>query len=323
MAKNRFSVWTDIDLVLEARTLLADAGATLTVRDEGDLAGVEHAEGIVAGSRLTADAAFFARAARLQVIARSGIGYDRVDVAAATAAGVCACHTPAAPTESTAEFALTLMMAVARRLPAGAASLSAGQWVQGPAIIGVDLCGKTLGLIGCGRIGRRFGEFAQALGMTVQTFDPLLAVLPPGIRRATDLAALLATSDVVSLHLPASPATRHLIGRDALAAMKPGAILINTARGPLVDESALLAALQGGKLAGAGLDVWDPEPPASDHPLLRHPAVIATPHMAAATREGRYRSHTTATCEVLAVLQGAAPQHLLNPAVWPNRRGAA
>lgn len=313
-------VWTDIELVAEARKLFADAGATLEVHAEDDIAGLTAADGLIAGSRLIADAGFFAAAPRLRVIARSGIGYDRVDVAAATAAGVCAVNTPDAPTESTAEFTVALLLAVSRRLLAGSVPLAAGRWVQGASVIGGDLAGKSLGLVGCGRIGRRVAEIARALGMQVQAFDPLQPVLPPETRRAPDLASMLATSDVVSLHAPATPGTRHLLDATAFARMKPGALLINTSRGPLVDETALLAALESGRLGGAGIDVWDPEPPAASHPLLRHPLVVATPHMAAATREGRQRSHVTAARQVAQVLRGEQPTHLLNPDVWPRRR---
>jgi len=313
-------VWTDLKLVPEAEQLLADAGVPLEVHAEGETAGLATATAIIAGSRLTADAAFFAGSPRLRIIARSGIGYDRIDVAAATAAGVCAVNTPEAPTESTAEFAILLMLAVSRRLLRGAVPLAGGHWVQGEPVIGGDLAGRTLGLIGCGRIGRRVAEIARALGLTVQAYDPLQPRLPPEVRSVPSLAALLATSDIVSLHAPATPANRHLLGAATLAQLKPGAILINTARGPLVDEAALLAALDSGRLGGAGLDVWDPEPPPAAHPLLRHPAVVATPHMAASTREGRRRSHLAATRQVLQVLRGETPAHLLNPEVWPGRR---
>lgn len=317
------SIWTDIDLDAEARRVIAAAGHHLVAPPHSDDRGIEGADGAIVGSLLTGDMALFARAGRLRVIARSGIGYDRIDLAAATAAGVCVVNTPEAPTESTAEFAITLMLAVARRLPAGATPLSTGRWTQGAAIIGTDLAGKTLGVVGCGRIGRRVAEIARALGMDVQGFDPFLTVLPPGIRRAPDLATLLASSHVISLHVPASPANRHLIDRAALARLPAGAIVINTARGPLVDEAALLAELESGRLGGAGLDVWDPEPPRYDHPLLRHPLVIATPHMAAATHEGRRRSHVRAAEQVVQVLRDESPAHLLNPDVWPRRRRGA
>ena len=313
-------IWTDVDLVPEARRLLADNHTILRVQ-KGGLEGIATADGIIAGSLLVGDAVLYARVPNLQVLARTGIGHDRVDVEAATAAGVCAVNTPDAPTESTAEFALTLMLATARRLQSGATSLANGQWNQDASLVGFDLDGKTLGLVGCGRIGRRVAELGLALRMEVQAFDPPAPVLPAGVRRAPSLVALLETSDVISLHVPLSPATRHLLGAEEFARCKPGAILINTARGPLVDEAALFAALRSGRLAGAGLDVWDQEPPATGNALALLPVVTATPHMAAFTREGRRRSHLGAVNQVLQVLHGEQPPFLLNPAVWPHRRG--
>ncbi len=323
MSASPHLIWTDIDLIPEARHELTAAGFILHLRKEGVTDGLEQASGFLVGSLFPGDAALFARAPCLQVIARSGIGFDRIDVDAATAAGVCAVNTPEAPTESTAEFTITLMLAVARRLTIGVVPLSAGRWTAGRALMGFDLAGKTLGLVGCGRIGRRVGEIAAVLGMNVQAFDPYAPHLAASWRRVTDLNELLASSDVVSLHVPASPSTRHLIGSESLARMRSEAILINTARGPLVDEQALLAALNNRRLAGAGIDVWDPEPPALDNPLLSHPLVVATPHMAANTREGVRRSQVTAARQVCQVLRGEQPPHLLNPSVWPHRRGAA
>lgn len=323
MTSRPLVVWSDIDLVPEARELLARDAVTVVIQPGQAPSDVDTIDAIVAGSLLQGDAAFFARASRLQAIARSGIGYDRIDVDAATAAGVCAINTPDAPTESTAEFALTLMLAVARKLSLGAGPLAAGEWKQGGALVGFDLAGKTLGLVGCGRIGRRVAELAQAFRMDVQVFDPFASNLPPSVRRVANLADLLASSDVISLHAPLSAATRHLLGPAEFSRIKPGAILINTARGPLIDEAALLEALRTGRLAGAGLDVWDPEPPASDNPLLRLTNVVATPHVAAFTQEGRRRSHVAATAQVLQVLRGEQPPFLLNPAVWSRRRGRA
>jgi len=313
-------VWTDINLVEEARTCLSAGGVRLIVRTDGSLDGLEQAEGVIAGSLLWGDAVLFDRFRRVQVFARSGIGYDRVDLEAATAAGVCIVNTPDAPTESTAEFAITLMLALARRLPHPTRALAAGTWTAGAAVIGTDLAGKTLGLVGCGRIGRRVAEIASALRMNVRVYDPFAVSLPPGALGVPTLIELLDGADVISLHLPLSAATRRLIGAAELAWCKPGALLINTARGPLVDEAALADALQKGRLGGAALDVWDPEPPAVDSALCRLPMVIATPHMAAATDEGRRRSHTAAAEQVLEVLRGHQPASLLNPAVWPVRR---
>jgi len=313
--------WTDVDLLPEIRREL-ELQAEVQFHREDDLEGIERAEAIIAGSRFSGTAEIFQRAARVRVIARVGAGFDRIDLAAATAAGVCAVNTPDAPTESTAEFTLALMLATVRQLLPAAASLAAGRWQQGSDLIGMDLAGKTLGLIGCGRIGRRVAEIAQVLGLTVEAFDPPAATLPPGVARASSLHGLLARADIISIHAPHSPTTHRLIGAAAFAAMKPGAFLINTARGPIVDDSALLAALDAGRIGGAGIDVWDPEPPDAENPLLRHPRVVATPHVAAFTHEGKRRSHGAAVDQALRVFRGERPTGLLNPAVWLTRRGA-
>lgn len=314
-------IWTDIELIPEAREELSQAGFTLFSKKEGTCDGIESADAVIAGSLLYGNTELFARAARLQVIARSGIGFDRIDVDAATSAGVCAVNTPDAPTESTATFAITLMLALARKLTTGTRWLEEGRWAAGQALTGFDLAGKTLGLVGCGRIGRRVAEIASVLGMRVQAFDPHLNSFPAGVKQVADWDKFVSTSDVLSLHLPASAETRQLIGTQTLASMRPSALLINTARGSLVDEQALLAALDNNRLAGAGLDVWDPEPPSRENPLLSHRRVVATPHMAAMTLEGRRRSHLSAVRQVIQVLRGEQPPHLLNPSVWVNRRG--
>lgn len=313
--------WTDVDLLPEIRREL-ELQAEVQIHCEDDLDGIEQADAIIAGSRFSGTAELFQRATRVRVIARVGAGFDRIDLAAATTAGVCAVNTPDAPTESTAEFTVALMLATVRQLLPAASSLAAGRWQQGSDLIGMDLVGKTLGLIGCGRIGRRVAEIAQALGLTVEAFDPPAGTLPPGIVRASSLHELLARADIISIHAPHSPATHRLIGAAAFAAMKPRAFLINTARGPIVDDSALLAALNAGRVGGAGIDVWDPEPPDAENPLLRHPRVVATPHIAAFTHEGKRRSHGAAVDQALRVIRGERPTGLLNPAVWVTRRGA-
>jgi D-3-phosphoglycerate dehydrogenase len=316
-------VWTDIDLVDEAREIISKNGFTLDHRKEGSTDGLDRAAAIIAGSLIRGDRALYAIAPKLLVIARSGIGYDRIDVDAATAAGVCAVNTPDAPTESTAEFAVALILSVARKVPIAAASLATGIWSPGVSLVGFDLAGKTLGLAGCGRIGRRVAEIARGFRMNVVAFDPYVESMPEGVTRAKSLEEMFAISDVVSLHLPASKETRHIVNAETLQKFKHGAILINTSRGPLIDEAALCEALKEGHIAGAGLDVWDPEPTAPDNPLLNLSNVVATPHIAAATREGRRRSHTAAATQVVQVLNGERPAFLLNPTVWDRRRSHA
>jgi D-3-phosphoglycerate dehydrogenase len=319
-------VWTDAALHEDALELLQRhvrlCGPTVPAGmvAPGDF---PDAEAAIVGTKIFYDAALFARAPWLKVIARTGIGFDNIDVNAATAAGVCVVNTPDAPTESTAEFALGLMFAVARRIAAADRNAKAGAWKLDPDVMGFDLADKRLGLVGFGRIARRVTEIARAIRMRVSAFDPFVptpVLTDAGVTPCSDLPELLQGSQILSLHAPLAPGTRRLIGAAQLSLLPPGAILINTARGPLVDESALLAALDRGHLAGAGIDVWEREPVAPDHPLFRHPRVVATPHMAAYTNEGRRRSHVAAAQLVLAALRDEMPSTLINPQVWPDRR---
>jgi D-3-phosphoglycerate dehydrogenase len=187
---------------------------------------------------------------------------------------------------------------------------------------GVELSGLRLGLVGLGRIGGRVAKIAQALGMIVQGYDPYVSperVADLGIQIIPDLEALLRTSDVVSLHVPSTPETLHLLNAERLAMMKPGAYLVNTARGTLVDEAALLDALERGHLAGAGLDVLDPEPPDPANPLLYRDDVFCTPHVGGITVASKDALWREALRQVIQVLRGERPTSLVNPDVWPLR----
>jgi len=250
----------------------------------------------------------------LKVVVRRGIGFDNVDVAACAAHGVAVCNAPDAPTTSTAEHALALLLAVSKRLKSAERRLRDGDGLVGtPASVGaLELDGRTLGLIGCGRIGRRLGAYAEALGMRVLAHDPHLDVAPVG--RLADVTEVWSAADVVSLHAPATPATRHLINATSLAAMRPGVVIINCARGALVDHEALLAALESGHVAGAGLDVTDPEPLPADHRLLGRDDVLVTPHVASATGAGVVRLVSQALEGALTWLRGGTPDHLLDVA---------
>lgn len=321
-------LWCDVPLHRDALALLQGnvvlggpgippehAAPTAFALDDADVA--------IVSSRPRCDAEAFARAKRLRVVARTGIGYDNVDVAAATAAGVCAINTPTAPTESTAEFTIALMFAVARRVATADGRMKAGVWKVDDAVLGFDLAGKTLGLVGFGRIARRVAEIARAIRMRVCACDPVVGapvMAEHGVTACADLPELLQAAQVLSLHAPLGPGTQRLIGAAQLALLPRGAIVLNTARGPLLDDSALLDALERGHLAGAGIDVWPVEPAPADHPLLRHPRVVATPHIAYFTEEGRQRSHVAAAQQILAVLRGERPASLIDPAVWPHRR---
>ena len=246
---------------------------------------------VVSGTRRW-DAASMDGAPHLRVISRTGVGYDNIDVHAATARGIAVCHAPDGPTVSTAEHAIALMMAITKLLPV---------WAT-PRRLGAELDGRTLGILGCGRIGRRVAVTARALGMRTIVHDPF--VDPGDDLEAVELDELWTRSDVLSLHAPATPATRHIVDRTAFAAMAEGSFLLNCARGSLVDHAALLDALDSGRLAAAGLDVTEPEPLPDGHPLLAHPRVIVTPHIASSTATGRRRLYTHAIANALAALDG-------------------
>ena len=290
------------------------------------LAALPRAQAIIAGARIRYDGALMDQAPELEVISRTGIGYDNILVPAATQRGIAVCNAPEAPTLSTAEHTLTLMLAVAKEIKRNDRDLRHGEVSDFfNANKGLEMAGLQLGLVGLGRIGSRVARFARALDMQVLALDPYLAdgeMAALGVERAADLAEILSRADIVSLHAPLSAETRHLINAEHLAQMKPGAILINAARGGLVHEQALLAALERGHLHGAGLDAFDPEPPHPDNPLLHRDDVIATPHIAPATLAGKERLWSMAMAQALQVLRGERPPHLVDPDVWERRSGA-
>lgn len=228
------------------------------------------------------------RGKRLKVIGRAGSGLDNIDVAAARELGIEVRNTPGANTLAVAELTIGFLIALARRLVDAVNSMKAGRWEK-KRFVGMGLAGKTLGIVGYGRIGRDVAKRAKAFGMRIlvnqRRMTPELA-LDPDVQ-AVDLNDLLAESDFVTLHVPLRPENVHMIGREQLARMKPGAFLINTSRGPIVDEAALLEALERGHLGGAALDVYTQEPPDPNHPLIRHPKVICTPHIGAQTEDAQ------------------------------------
>lgn len=248
------------------------------------------------------DAERFARFPDLRVVSRMGIGYDNVDVTAAAAAGVVVCNAPDAPSVSTAEHTMGLLLAVTRQLPAMQQRARDGL-AGNPAPRALELDGATLGLVGVGRIGRRVAVAARAFGMTVIAHDPFAATGPEGVEMV-GLGELFERSDVISLHAPAVPETHHLVGPHSIPRMRRGVYIVNCARGSLIDQDALVGALDVGQVAGAALDVTDPEPLPVDHPLLGRHDVIVTPHVASATTAGRRRLFAHAFDNVLAVLAG-------------------
>jgi D-3-phosphoglycerate dehydrogenase len=240
-----------------------------------------------AATRLTAQLIGAAR--RLRLIVRAGVGTDNIDLDAAAARHIEVLNTPAAPTASVVELALGLMLALARRIPRADAALKSGLWAKQELSGGIELAGKTLGVVGVGRIGGALARSAQALGLRVVGADRMPA--PAGARVGLELLPLdelLARADVVSVHIPARSDGHAEIGDAAFARMKDGVLLVNCARGGVVDEEALLRALDSGKVGGAALDVFVEEPP-RDLRLARHPSVVCTPHLGACTREAQAR----------------------------------
>ncbi len=247
-------------------------------------------------------------ASRLKVIARYGVGVDAVDLQAARQKGIIVTNTPGANSRSVAELTVGLMLSLARSIPSAASATRSGGW---PRLSGISLQGKVIGLLGFGAIGRTVTSLLSGFETTVLAYDPI--VTP---EQASELGAALTTleeiirqADIVSLHCPLTADTRQMVNAGFLGAMKPGAYLINTARGELVDEPALLAALEFGILGGAALDVFASQPPEVDNPLLSHPRLVATPHMGAHTDGATNAMGWMALNDCLAVLRGEEPRY--------------
>ena len=258
-------------------------------------AGVAGADGLLSLLTERIDTALLDRAPRLRAIANFAVGTDNIDLAATSARGIPVGVTPDVLTDATADLALALLLAAARRLPQAAQAVRDGHWMtwEPAGWLGLELRGADLLIVGPGRIGSAVAERATAFGMRVTAAS-----------RDDDLHAALAGADVVSLHAPLTPATRHLIDAPALAAMRRGAILVNTARGGLVDQVALAEALRDGRLGAAALDVTDPEPLPADDPLLRAPNLLVVPHIGSATTRARERMAQLAVDNLLAALDG-------------------
>ena len=277
-------------------------------------------EALVVRSQVQVDAAAVAAATRLRVIARAGVGVDNIDVAAATEAGITVVNAPTANTIAAAELTVGLMYALARHIPAADASLQRGEW-QRSRFMGHELRGRTLGIIGLGKIGYAVAARARAMEMELIGFDPYVDTDSAASHGVTlvSLDELLAGADVVTLHVPLDDSTRGLLGAEQLARMKPDALLVNVARGGLVDEVALAAALSDGRLGGAAVDVYEREPPTGS-PLLGAPNVVLTPHLGASTVEAQERAGLEVAEQVLDVLAGRPARYAVNK---PAHRAAA
>ncbi|HSV81898.1 MAG TPA: hydroxyacid dehydrogenase [Ramlibacter sp.] len=264
---------------------------------------------------------------RLRVIANHGIGTNRIDVPCATELRIPIVFTPFANARSVAEHAVMLMLAVGKRLLPCDAAVRGGNWDHRYRPGLQELRGRTLGIVGFGTIGRMTADIARlGFGMQVVVHSPAAGadlIASHGAQACSSLDELLAAADVVSLHRPSRPDTRHLISTATLARMKHGAILVNTARADLVDTLALADALKDGRIAGAGIDVFDQEPVPPGHPLLGLPNVVLTPHTAGSTDEALQQTADQCAEQIIDVLAGRRPPHLVNAAVWDRRRQPA
>jgi len=292
----------------EKRPLKAPELTHLVIGIDGWIAGLDEI-----------DASVIAAADRLKVIARYGVGIDRVDVAAATKRGVVVANTPGANSSAVAELTIGLMLALGRQICPSNQAVRRGQW---PRISGVGLRGKTVGLVGFGSIGREVARRLAVFQCRILVADPYVSPeMVSGCGAGlVSLDELLPASDFVCLHAAVTPATVGMVNDAFLRKMKSGAFLVNTARGELIDETALRQSLESGRLAGAALDCFQKEPPESDHPLLRFPQVIATPHTGAHTDEAVNAMGRMALDACLAVLRGERPAHVVNPEVY-NKPG--
>ncbi len=269
-----------------------------------------------------------AAAPRLRVVGTAGAGYDNIDIAAATEAGIPVVNNVGIGPNPVAEHTVGLMLALARRIVIGDRRLRRDGWACRERLLGedlgIELSGKTVGIVGFGFIGRRVAAIcAAAFGTRVLGFDPYVddgVFQSAGVERRRALRALLPQADFLTVHTPLSEGTRHVIGAPELALMKPTAYLINCARGGVVDANALLEALRAGRLAGAGIDVFEPEPPDHPHPLYGLETVIVTPHLAGLSHETNRRLSLSAAEQVLQVLADERPPRLVNPDVWSRRR---
>lgn len=270
--------------------------------------------GLLVRSSAKATAEVIAAADVLQVIGRAGVGVDNVDLKAASERGIVVMNTPGANSVATAEHAMALMLGMCRHVPQGVASLSSGKWER-KLFKGIELRGKTLGIVGLGRIGTEVALRSQAFEMDVICFDPYLSddqANEINVERV-GFDELLERSDFVTLHAALTPDTRGLIGKESLAKMKSGVRIVNAARGGLIDEEALIEALNSGHVAGAALDVLTEEPPDFDNPLLHMANVVVTPHLAASTYEAQREAGTQIVNQVIDALHGVDIRNAVNP----------
>jgi len=258
----------------------------------------------------------------VRVVAALGSGADCIDVQAASARGIPVLHNPGEAPGPVAEYVIAAMLVLLKCLPQFDRRLRRGIWRSDSEFPAREAHGSVLGLVGFGSIGNAVASRAIALGMRVHAFDPQLSdrdFAECGVERCTSVAELLASSDVVSVHVPLTPETDKLIGAAEFDQMKPEAVLINTSRGPVVDTKSLVAALAGGRIAAAAIDVFDVEPTTPDHPLFGLENVLVTPHTAGVTAGAMHRLTVAALTNLMLALDGVRPAHLVEPSVWPPK----
>ena len=274
---------------------------------EEDMAG---AVGAIVRAHVTVDKEMLSRMPHLKVLARTGVGTERVDVAEATRRGIPVVITPGSNTHAVAEGALAHLLALTKALPQLTALVREDSWAKRATITVGDLAGGTLAVLGYGRIGRQVAKLAQAFGMSVVAYDPYVS--QADVPLAATVAEALAEATHISIHLPGTPETRGLISRETVASLTPGTILVNLARGEVVDLDALLWGLESGHLGGVGLDVFDDEPPAR-HPLFDHPQVVLSPHVMGLTTQSTAETFRQAAQGIADVLAGKTPEHIAAP----------
>ncbi len=318
----------------EAVQRLEQAGFEVDLREAAEplpkpelIRRLQEADGLLCLLTDRVDAEVLRSAPRLKVVATVTVGYDHIDVEAATALGILVTNTPDVLTEATADLAFGLLLAAARRIPEADRDVRRGRfpsWSLAQPHMGLDVWGKTLGIVGCGRIGQAVARRAQGFGMRLLYHNRRR--LAPEVEAELGLCyvsfeELLEESDFISVHTPLTPESRHLFPHEAFRRMKRTAILVNTARGPVVDEAALARALREGLLRGAALDVFEEEPTVHPELLKLEGHVVLTPHIGSATEGTRRRMALKAAENLIAGLQGRRPPNLVNPEVWRKRRG--
>lgn len=314
------------DNVDKAALAVLNAAPDLTVIAAGQMTReqvIQHlpeADALVIRSATQCDAEMLSHATKLKVIARAGVGVDNVDLNVATNSGIVVMNTPDGNTISTAEFTFGLMLSIARHIPASFVDMQQGRWER-KSFTGVELKGKTLGIVGFGRIGRAVAVRARAFEMTVLTADPFVSAETAAEYGTTlvDLDTLYAQSDFITLHSIINDDTRGMINAQSIAKMKKGVRIINAARGALIVDADLAAAIQSGHVAAAALDVYQPEPPAADNPLINLKNVLHTPHLAASTSDAQINVGVDAARLIVDALLERKYANVCNPAIFQDR----